>query len=109
MQTGRCSCVVHNVTAQRQGNDRAFDGLDERIDRLALLCEAMWELLCDAGATPDQLANKLNELDSADGRKDLKRSKMPTRCDCGAMVPAAAKMCQFCSGPPPTRSFFDPV
>lgn len=94
---------------QRRGNDRELDGIDERIDRLTLLCEAMWEVICDAGATPEQLAAKLNELDMADGRQDLKRRKLPTRCDCGAMVPPKSKLCQFCSQPPPARSFFDPV
>lgn len=45
---------------QRQGTTRQLDGLDERIDRLALLCEAMWELRAEAGATPGALADKMN-------------------------------------------------
>lgn len=99
----------NEMMTQRRGADRELDGLDERIDRLTLLCEAMWEVICDAGATPEHLAAKLNELDMADGRRDLKRTKLPSRCSCGAMVPPKAKMCQFCSQPPPERSFFDPI
>ena len=105
----RSVAAENTMLDQQRGNNRELDGLDERIDRLTLLCEAMWELLVDAGATPEALANKLNELDMADGRKDLKRKKLPVRCDCGAMVPPVAKVCQFCSQPPPDRSFFDPV
>ncbi len=102
--------MAQNVAMDaKRGTNRELDVIDERIDRLTLLCEAMWEVICDAGGTPEALANKINELDMADGRRDLKRRKMPARCDCGAMVPPKAKMCQFCSGPPPVRSFFDPV
>ena len=94
---------------QRRGMDRGLDGLDERVERLTLLCEAMWEVICDMGASPEQLASKLNELDAEDGRQDLKRRKMPTRCECGAMVPPRSKLCQYCSSSPPERSFFDPI
>ncbi len=88
---------------------REMDGVDQRIDRLTLLCEGMWEVMCDLGATPEMLAQKMNDLDMADGRNDLKRRKMPSRCECGAMVPPKSMVCQFCSGPAPVRSFFDPV
>lgn len=112
---GSRQAAIRNSMAQnaaldmQRGTNRELDGVDQRIDRLTMLCEAMWELMVEAGAAPEALAAKLNELDLADGRHDLKRRSMPMRCDCGAMVPPKARMCQFCSGPPPTRSFFDPV
>lgn len=97
------------VQSKRQTNYE-LDGIDQRIDRLTLLCEAMWELVCETtGLTDAHLEYKLAQLDESDGRRDLKRIKTSTACACGAMVPAKSMVCQFCGAGAPTRSPFDVV
>ncbi len=97
------------IRAKRQTNYE-LDGIDQRIDRLTLLCEAMWELMRQTtGLTDEHLAHKVAQLDATDGRTDLKRAKTSTACGCGAMVPAKSMMCQFCGAPAPARSAFDAV
>lgn len=98
--------IIH---AKRQTNYE-LDGIDQRIDRLALLCEAMWELVCETtGLTNEHLEYKIAQLDASDGRNDLKRQKTSTACSCGAMVPAKSMLCQFCGAAAPARSPFDVV
>lgn len=96
--------------AKRQTNYE-LDGIDQRIDRLTLLCEAMWDLVCQTtGLTDEHLEHKLAQLDVTDGHRDLKRAKTSTACSCGAMVPARSMVCQFCGAEAPSsRSPFDVV
>ncbi len=97
------------LAAKRQTNYE-LDGVDQRIERLTLICEAMWQLVCETtGLTDEHLAYKLDQLDVSDGRRDMKRQKTSTPCSCGAMVPAKSLLCQFCGAEPPPRSVFDTI
>ncbi len=61
--------------------------LQDAVERLALACRAMWELLRQSsGCTEEQLLDKVRELDLLDGKKDGK-------------LRAAAKLCSQCSRP----------
>lgn len=71
--------------------------LDERIDRLLLLVEAMWALLREQGLSDEDLMAKVVELDEADGVADGRHTPQPTACrGCGAKVAAGLTACQFC-------------
>ena len=66
--------------------------LDERLDRLTMVIEAMWTLLREQGLTDEQLAAKVEELDKMDGG-----ARTASRCpSCGAAVTRAEDHCQFC-------------
>ena len=80
------------LTSTRKLND-----VDDRIDRLLLLVEAMWALLKEQGFTDQQLADKLVELDQGDGSVDGMRSRKPSDCrSCGSKIAAGLGACQFC-------------
>lgn len=84
-------------------------GVDERIDRLVLLVEAMWSLLQEQGYSDEQLAEKLMELDGADGTIDGRRTPAPSTCrSCGSKVAAGLRACQFCGTPLPEDGSADP-
>lgn len=72
--------------------------LEERIDRLALLCRAMFELLAErTGVTEDQLSAKILEIDLRDGQQDGRVSPKPTRCPkCEATISPRFGRCLFC-------------
>ncbi len=87
--------------------DRDAD-IDERIDRLVMINEALWELLRDtAGMTEDHLLHKLAEIDGRDGDRDGRRRVAPMDCSCGAKVSVKQKVCTFCGEPPAHRTAFD--
>jgi len=71
--------------------------VDERIDRLVLLVEAMWSLLREQGLSDEDLADRLMELDQTDGSMDGRRTPPPATCrSCGSKVAAGLAACQFC-------------
>jgi|SRR6185295_10850706 len=82
---------------------RALDGeINDRIGRLVLVTEAMWELLSERfGLTVTDLATRVRDLDARDGHIDGRRAAVtgaePIRCpSCQAVVPAGKTTCQFC-------------
>ena len=70
------------------------EDVDDRVDRLALVIEAMWSLLEDAGLSADDLKARMEGLSS-----QFKEAAQPTTSQCAsceAMVPRGHDMCQFC-------------
>ncbi len=77
-----------------------FNDVEDRIDRLLLLVEAMWALLREQGLSDEDLATKLVELDHADGVPDGRRTPIPATCaSCSSKVAAGLTACQFCGHP----------
>ena len=94
--------------AHRVNND--FRGVDDRIDRLALLCEAMWQVIVEeTNISEEDLKKKVADLDMSDGRKNFRRQRMASPCECGAKVPPVSVTCQFCGAPAMGGSPFDVV
>ena len=72
--------------------------LEERVDRLALLSRALFELLAErTGVTEEQLSARVLEIDLRDGQRDGRMSPKPTRCPkCDAMISPRFGRCLFC-------------
>ena len=76
--------------------------LQDRIERLVLVTEAMWELMSERfGVTVADLAARVRDIDARDGHIDGRRGTVadaaPIRCpSCQAVVPAGKTTCQFC-------------
>jgi hypothetical protein len=71
--------------------------LEERMDRLTLVLEALWNLLRENGYTDEQLAEHIRQLDTSDATLDGRRVSQPTVCrSCDSKVPAGLARCQFC-------------
>ena len=89
---------AQTATAEDSGARRATLHLEERVDRLVLLCRAMFELLQEStGHTEERLSAKILEIDLRDGRADGKMSPHPTRCPkCEAMMSPRFGRCLFC-------------
>jgi len=77
-----------------------IQALDDRIDRLMLVVEAMWSLLEEGGYTADQLVERIKSLDGSDGEIDGRTATSAGRCpECGAMLGRGLANCQFCGHP----------
>ena len=68
--------------------------LDERLDRLAVVVEAMWALLEQSGFSPEDLEAKVAELDERLIKSPMAAATPCTSCD--ALVPRGMDHCQFC-------------
>ena len=79
------------------------DQVNERVDRLLLVVDAMWSLLRESGWTDEQLKQRIEELDAADGVMDGRRTAKARRCTkCEAMVAADRITCAFCGAEMPS-------
>ena len=93
----KAAAMGHGSAAMTTG--RIYD-VDERVDRLLLVVQAMWSLLKDAGLTDEELAAKIEELDLSDGRADGHARREPQVCpDCDSKIPAGFDHCQICGRP----------
>ena len=77
---------------------RAADELEEEVDRLTLICHAMWEVLQDQlGLSDAQLLEKIREVDLRSGRQDGKAPAKPATCpSCSRISNARHALCIYC-------------
>ena len=83
--------------------------LEEKIDRLALICRAMWELLRESNNISEEaLMRKVNEVDLLDGSLDGKVRTPPKKCSkCGRTVSKRHMRCIYCGSEELSDSAFD--
>lgn len=75
--------------------------LTRQVNRLALACQAMWELVRDStDLTEDELNAKILEVDLRDGKADAKMSKSIMPCpECGRNTNSGRSLCLMCGAP----------
>ena len=81
--------------------ERAVGGvqqLSDRIDRLVLVNMALWSLVEEKlGLTEQDLMDRVQQIDLADGQEDGKASKPPAKCpECGRIMSPRHKRCMYC-------------
>jgi hypothetical protein len=89
---------VENQTTEDGAARRAAAHLEERVDRLVLLCRALFELHQEStGHAEERLSAKILEIDMRDGLADGRMSPIPERCPkCEAMMSPRFGRCLFC-------------
>lgn len=97
----RAAAAAASMPAPGVSESRVLS-VDDRVDRLTLIVEAMWELLEESGFSEEALQAKVEEIDARDGRTDGKVTRPPVRCaKCGSSSPAGRSDCQMCGEPLP--------
>jgi ribosomal protein S27AE len=96
-------------TAALQQKERS-DYLEDRIDKLSLICQAMWALLEEHTTfTEAHLLAKVQELDMEDGVLDGKRAPQAKNCpSCQRTFAAKHPRCLYCGTEVGSTSVFDP-
>ena len=86
-----------------------IDHLEENLQRLALISQAMYELLGGrTGLDRKTLANKINEIDRRDGKADGRYTPEPKACpSCDSMICLKFNRCLFCGHEAHTPNPFD--
>lgn len=83
----------------------------EHLDKLLLICQAMWELIKEKTDLKDEdLLKMVTELDLKDGKPDGKYTKPPVDCPkCGAKICRKFNRCFSCGQEYSEGSAFDMV
>jgi len=90
-------------------NRRDITHLEDRFERLSLICMAMWSLMQDkTDVSEDDLMERVKMLDLMDGQADGKATKGITKChNCGRTLNARHLKCLYCGAEKPAGSAFD--
>jgi len=82
-------------------------GLQQKVDRLEMICEAMWDLLRDkVGESDESLMAKILELDLSDGSADGKVQRGPAKCaNCDRPNSRRHEFCIYCGQPLRNKPF----
>ena len=91
--------AAKDVIAQDQAGQAATLGqMEERLDRLVLICRAMLELLEErTGLTEQDLVKKIAEVDIRDGKADGRMTAKAKPCPaCDSMMSPRFNRCLFC-------------
>jgi len=90
---------------------RSVRELDDRIDRLILVCRAMWELMREKGvAKEEELVMKMAILDAADGVADGKQTAKIRKCaKCDRTLPNRTSKCLYCQAENTPESVFESI
>jgi len=100
-----------NQERNLHSTDRAMLPLVEHVERLTLLCEAMWALISEkTNLSQDDLSKKMTELDLEDGVLDHKHNKPPMDCpECGNKICRKFGRCLFFGYNPENTSAFETI
>ena len=75
--------------------------LESKIDTLALICQALVEILRDRGGVSEpDIEAKMKDIDIRDGRSDGRIIGKPTECPkCHRSAHTRQRVCMYCSTP----------
>jgi hypothetical protein len=94
-RTAARTASLDSGTSARLTRDIA--DMNDRIDRLLLVVDAMWSMLQERGYTDEDLAARIRAIDEHDGSADGARKPRPRPCPhCESMVEPGRKTCAFC-------------
>ncbi len=107
--------IRHLTTVADHQRPRAAAGdtqaLEDRLDRLALICMAMWSLVqSETNLTEDDLLARVKEIDLMDGTADGKITRQVAKCSqCDRPMSTRHTRCIYCGSGQLIASAFDTV
>jgi hypothetical protein len=93
------------------GQGTGSPGVEDRLERLSLICMAMWTLLqTETNLTEEDLLRRVREIDLMDGSADGKITHTVTRCSrCERPMSSRHTRCIYCGSEQLTATVFDTV
>ncbi|MDF1756538.1 MAG: hypothetical protein P1U89_27380 [Verrucomicrobiales bacterium] len=104
--SGRDTARAASAAAEANSDIRT---LTAQVDRLALACQAMWEIVRDqTDLTEKDLADKISEIDLRDGVEDGKIGTKVIKCEsCGRNSNSKRQTCLWCGEPVERQHAFE--
>lgn len=89
--------------------EREVRSMDDRLERLTLVCMAMWSLLREyTDLKEEDLINRVQELDLLDGVDDDKLNRQVQRCPkCSRVMSPKHQKCLYCGYEKLEKTAFD--
>ena len=86
-------------------------GLEARVDRLNLICRAMWSFIQETtDLTEESLLERVKDLDLRDGKLDGKLARKVSQCGrCGKVMSTRHNRCLYCGDAALVDTVFDQV
>jgi ribosomal protein L32 len=111
-QSAQGAALSAGVSHAKAGAEQARSEMQrykEELDRLSLVCRAMWSLLQDtSGLTEQDLMRRMEEVDLQDGQRDGRvRPKVVVCSSCGRNNNGRHTACLYCEMPIERESAFD--
>jgi len=108
-QLGDVNAKAALARSDVQAQESALADLNRRFERLALITQAVAELLTERAHVGEaDLAAKIDEIDMRDGVHDGRVSLAPRSCPkCGREIPGHRTTCLYCGGRPEVGRPFD--
>ena len=93
--------IAESDEAKVDRNTQALTNLQRQMDRMALACQALWEILRErTDITEEDLESKMLEIDGRDGSVDGKIGMQALDCpSCGRKTSSRRDTCVMCGAP----------
>jgi hypothetical protein len=113
-QEQRIADAQISAAGARQGASQIQDAmrrLEDRLEKLSLICRAVWTFVQERGGmTEEDLLKRVEELDLSDGQRDGKLAPASDTCGgCGRRVSRRHPRCLFCGTERGGATAFDKV
>lgn len=96
-QAGKAAGAAASAGTFASADTSRIHDVNDRLDRLVIVIEAMWSLLAESGYTGEQLEERILAMDSADGVADGRVYRQKLRCpNCDSVVLEGIGRCQIC-------------
>ncbi len=96
-QAGKVAGMAASANSFNQGPASKLHDVNDRLDRLVMVVEAMWSLLEESGYTKEQLDERIKAMDQVDGTEDGRALRQRLRCpSCDSVVVEGIGSCQIC-------------
>jgi hypothetical protein len=104
----QASTRAEQASAQSSETRGDVHRLQAEVDRLSLICRAMWSLMQDtSGLTEEDLMRRVEEVDLLDGKRDGRMRPAVRSCaQCGRNNKPQRSACMYCETPLPVESAF---
>ncbi|NNC39874.1 MAG: hypothetical protein HKN95_04190 [Acidimicrobiia bacterium] len=96
-QAGKAAGLAGASASFASAETSKIHNVNDRLDRLVIVVEAMWSLLEESGHTREQLEERILAMDAADGATDGRVQRGKLRCPgCDSVVLEGSGRCQIC-------------
>lgn len=108
-QASTAQSEAARATSRAASADRNVEALIDRLDKLTLVNMAVWSLVREQlELTEEQLAERVREIDLADGVEDGKVTLQVAKCPkCGRVMSPRHKKCLYCGAAKLNITAFD--
>lgn len=105
----RVTSKVERAASEMEAVVKEMHDLQQRLEKLSLCCQALWELLKDnTSLTEEDLAIKMTELDLQDGKLDGRLGKQILVCpNCERRGNSKRNTCLYCGFALPKHFVFE--